>query len=95
MGLLGGSESCAIRADSAVQSSMRCACASGTSRKGQTCIVTRSVSDRSARIRNCVAAATLLARQNDVFDQWIDLVGPAVAAEYPVMSDAGLHVVSL
>src|SRR5262245_31659255 len=36
-----------------------------------------------------------LARQDDVLQQRIDLVVPAVAAEHAVVPDAGLHVVAL
>src|SRR5262245_49371478 len=36
-----------------------------------------------------------LARQDDILQERIDLVVPAVAAEHAVMSDAGLHVMAL
>src|SRR5262249_30882836 len=39
--------------------------------------------------------SALLAGENDVLDQRIDLVGPAVAAEHAIVADAGLHVVAL
>ena len=36
-----------------------------------------------------------LACENDVPEQRVDLVGPAIAAEHPVVSDPRLHVVAL
>src|SRR5215831_4070487 len=36
-----------------------------------------------------------IARQDRVLQDRIDLVFPALAAEYPLMADAGLHVVAL
>src|ERR1700722_15555017 len=36
----------------------------------------------------------LVARQNDVLDDRIDLIFPALAAEYAVMADARLHVMA-
>lgn len=36
--------------------------------------------------------ALLFTGKNNVPDQWINLVSPTIAAEYPIMSDAGLHM---
>src|SRR5262245_56172338 len=56
-------------------------------------VSTSSGAGSAAMVR--IGMATSLAGENNVLQERIDLVGPAVAAEHAVVPDAGLHMVSL